>query len=115
MLSRYDVAASLRWRSSRSTAAPRRARSRIWRDRLAGCGSTSAIAAASSASTVTCTRGWEDGIRPSVPWRWYTAVGQRLPGGVGEQGCLWSQLAHDGDGKGVRGGAAASGDGEEGH
>src|SRR6266542_3377125 len=62
MLSRYSVACSRRARSSRSVSAPRIARSRINRERLAGWGSTAAIAAASSGSTVTWTRGCEEAI-----------------------------------------------------
>src|SRR3954447_2520094 len=104
MLRRYVVAACRRRRSSRSTAAPRRARSRIRRERLAGRGSISSIAAASSGSTVTCTRGWEDGTRASVPLGWYTASrggGPCLPGGAGGERRLGGELAHDRDGEGV--------------
>src|SRR4051812_30558349 len=119
MLSRYVVAACRRLRSSRSVAAPRKARSRIRRERLAGRGSISSIAAASSGSTVTCTRGWEDGTRPSVPLGWYTAHaggGVCLPGGAGrELRRLGGELAHDRNREGVRDGAAASGGGEDGH
>src|SRR3954452_667217 len=103
MLRRQDVAACPRRRSLRSASAPRSARSRIRRERLAGCGSISSIAAASSGSTVTCTRGWEDGTRASVPLGWYTAGGGRgpcLPGGAGGERRLGRELAHDRDGEG---------------
>src|SRR3954451_8892343 len=111
MLRRYVVAACCRRRSSRSAAAPRRARSLIRRERLAGRGSISSIAAANSGSTVTWTRGWEDGPRPSVPLGWYTAMPAVgcLPGrDGGELRRLGGELAHDRNGEGVGGGAAAS-------
>src|SRR4051794_21652242 len=104
MLRRQDVAACPRRRSLRSASAPRRARSRIRRERLAGCGSISSIAAANSGSTVTCTRGWEDGTRASVPLGWYTARGggeECLPGAAGrELRRLGGELAHDRNGEG---------------